>query len=372
MTFYLAPFFLATIFALFFTPLIRIIAQTNKIVDSPAPRKIHSKPIPLLGGLAVFLAFTVTTVIFWYFGYISDAKITNLHILAILAAGLILMIGGFLDDKYSLKPSRQFIFPLMAIILVIAAGVRIQFITNPLGGVLKFPVELGLFLTFFWLLGMVYTTKFLDGLDGLAAGVTAIGSLIIFIVSLSWDVAGSGTSVLALILAGSCLGFLAFNWHPAKIFLGEGGSVFCGFMLGILAIISGSKIATALLIMGIPILDVIWVIGRRIWQGSSPTKPDAKHLHFRLLDIGLTQRQAVVFLYFLTTAFGITSLFLQSKGKVIALLLLTLFMIALAIGLVLVYRFKDKTNKIKMIFLLLAIILILIIIILTIFFSGAA
>ena len=210
---------------------------------------------------------------------------------------------------------------------------------------MAFPDWLGVILAFLWLLGMIYTTKFLDGLDGLVAGVTTIGAIIIFIVSLYWDIPLSGTSILALILAGACLSFLIFNWHPAKIFLGEGGSIFCGFILGVLAIISGSKIATALLIMGIPILDVFWVIIRRIWQGKSPAQADSKHLHFRLLDIGLSQPQAVIFLYFLTASFGITSLFLHSKGKIIALAVLALFMVILAIGLVIIYKLKIKTSN---------------------------
>lgn len=340
--FYIFPFSLALILALIFTPLIKRAAEILKIVDLPNPRKIHQKPVALLGGLAVFLAFSLTLIVFWQKGDIVDVKISDAYLWAILAGGLILMVGGFLDDKFNLKPGRQLIFPLLAIAVVLISGVKITYITSPFGGILGFPLPLGALMAFFWLLGMIYTTKFLDGLDGLVAGVTVIGSLIIFIVSLYWDVPSSGTSVLALILAGACLGFLFFNWHPAKIFLGEGGSVFCGFMLGILAIISGSKIATALLIMGIPILDVLWVIGRRLGQGKSPAKADTKHLHFRLLDIGLSHRQAVIFLYALTAAFGITSLFLPSRGKLIALVILTLFMAVLAVILVSIYRLKSK------------------------------
>lgn len=345
--FYSIPLATAFFLSLIFTPPIKRLAKKLKIVDYPAPRKIHQKPTPLLGGLAIFLSFSLAILIFWSLGYINDAKISNSYILAILLGGLILMIGGFLDDRYSLKPLQQFIFPFLAILTVLFAGIKIQYITNPLGGVLKFPFELGLIFAFFWLLGMVYTTKFLDGLDGLASGITTIGAIIIFIVSLYWDVPSSGTSVLALILAGACLGFLVFNWHPAKIFLGEGGSVFCGFMLGILAIISGSKIATALLIMGIPILDVFWVIIRRLWQGSSPVKADNKHLHFRLLDIGLNHQQAVIFLYLITTAFGVTSLFLHSQGKLVALGILTLFMMILASSLVIIYKIKTQKQKTK-------------------------
>jgi len=343
MLYYLIPFGVATILSLAATPLIKTLANKWGIVDQPAPRKIHQKPMPLLGGLAIFLAFTITVIIFWFNGYIVDAKITDWHILAIIFAGIVLMVGGFLDDKYNLKPAQQFIFPILAIIIIIISGIKIQYITSPVGGIFKFSIYWGVLLAIIWLLGMIYTTKFLDGLDGLVTGTTLIGSIIIFIVSLYWDIPHSGTSILVIILAGALLGFLPYNWHPAKIFLGEGGSVFCGFMLGVLSIISGSKVATALLIMGVPILDLVWVVLRRIWQGKSPTMADRKHLHFRLLDIGLSHRQAVIFLYSLTASFGISSLFLHTKGKIFAILILFAFMFIMAGLLLLAYKLRNKS-----------------------------
>ncbi|MBI3291045.1 undecaprenyl/decaprenyl-phosphate alpha-N-acetylglucosaminyl 1-phosphate transferase [Candidatus Falkowbacteria bacterium] len=331
------------LFSVIITPVVIKLAVKLNIFDQPGERKIHKTKTPLLGGLAIFLAFSLVAVIFWSAGYISDKRILDINVFAILLAGAVLIIGGFLDDKYSLKPLNQLVFPLLATIIAISSGIKIQFITNPLGGILEFPAYLGIIMAFFWLIGMIYTTKLLDGLDGLVAGVTTIGSLVIFFVSLYWDAPLSGTSIMATVLAGSALGFLVFNFHPAKIFLGEGGSLFCGFMLGVLSIISGSKIATALLIMGIPILDVAWVILRRIWQGRSPATGDNQHLHFRLLNIGLSHRQAVILLYFLTGAFGITSLFLKSKGKIIALAILTIVMVVMAIGLVYIYKLKNKS-----------------------------
>jgi len=150
------------------------------------------------------------------------------------------------------------------------------------------------------------------------------------------------TALLCIILAGVALGFLIFNFHPAKIFLGEGGSTFLGFTLGTLAIISGGKIATALLCMGIPILDVIWVVSRRLITKKSPFLGDKKHLHFRLLDIGFSHRQTVLFLWFMSACFGITALFLKSRGKLIALGVLAFIMIVLALILVWLYRRKYK------------------------------
>ena len=260
---------------------------------------------------------------------------------------------GFLDDKYNIR-TKSFIGPLLAAILAVALGITVTYITNPFTAgtglygrsLLYFSGTIGPIFSFFWLLGMMYTTKFLDGLDGLVSGIGAIGAIILFIVSLFWDVPQSGTSILCLILAGSCLGFLRYNWHPAKIFLGESGSVFIGFMLGVLSIISGAKIATALLIMGIPILDVAWVILRRIFkEHKSPFAADAKHLHFRLLQVGFSHRGAVLFLYFLSLIFGVSSLFLQSKNKIVALLILIIIMLILAVALVVAYKIKQKNYE---------------------------
>ncbi|MBN1778720.1 MAG: undecaprenyl/decaprenyl-phosphate alpha-N-acetylglucosaminyl 1-phosphate transferase [Candidatus Buchananbacteria bacterium] len=340
--FYIFPFLVSFFLAIFFTPLIKRLALKFRIVDSPGLRKIHQKPIPLLGGLAIFLAFFISVLFFWFNGSIIDSRVNSFYIIGILLGSLILMIGGFLDDKYNLKPWQQISFPVSAIIITLIAGIRIHFVSNPFGGILEFGVIIGFILAFFWLLIMTYTTKLLDGLDGLASGVTTIAAFLIFIVSLFWDVPFSSTSVLALIVAGATLGFLIFNWHPAKIFLGEGGSVFCGYILGVLAIISGSKIATALLVMGIPVLDVVWVVIRRLFFDRSITKGDQKHLHFRLLEIGLSHRQAVIFLYLLTLAFGFSSLFLASFGKIIALLILLIFMVILFTSLYTIYRLKNS------------------------------
>ncbi len=327
---YIFPLLFAFLLTLIITPVIKKLALSFNIVDAPTlPRKIHKRPTPLLGGLAIYLAVALLIIIYWIFGFITDAKISENHIVAILIGGLILAVGGFLDDKYNLKPKQQIWFPVLAAIIVIISGIKITFITNPLGGVLNIPVSAGLILSFFWILGLTYTTKFLDGLDGLTSGVSSIGFIIIFIVSLSWDISSSGTSILALIMAGACLGFLIFNWHPAKIFLGEGGSTFLGFMLAVLSIISGSKIATALLIMGIPILDVFFVIIQRLKSHSSIAAGDQKHLHFRLLQKGFSHRQTVIFLYAATAFFGIFSLLLKTRGKIIVLIILIIFVISL-------------------------------------------
>jgi len=349
---YLIPFILSFGLAALLTPQIRKLALKQGIVDIPnQARKIQIGHVPLLGGLAIYISYLITLLISWQVGWLADGIIQTRQLLAIIFGGLIIIIIGFLDDKYDIK-TKSFFGPFLAGLIAVGLGITVTYVTNPFTAgtgpygraLLYFVPQIGLIISFFWLLIIMYTTKLLDGLDGLVTGIGAIGAIILFIVSLFWDVPQSGTSVLALILAGSCLGFLIYNWHPAKIFLGEAGSVFIGFMLGVLSIISGAKIATTLLVMGIPLLDVVWIIARRIFkEHKSPFSGDRKHLHFRLLDTGFSQRQAVLFLYVLTLVFGLSSLFLQSQYKIVALIVLILVMIILAITLVVnSQKIKDK------------------------------
>jgi len=199
---------------------------------------------------------------------------------------------------------------------------------------------LSIIITFLWLLATTYTTKLLDGIDGLTSSIGLVASLVIFVVSLSWDVVGSTTSILSLALAGSILGFLFFNWYPAKIFLGEGGSTFIGFSLGVLAIISGSKIATAILVMGLPLLDIIWVIARRVKAKRPIWRGDKNHLHFRLLDAGLSQRQVVIFFSIISLLFGLLSIIFTTKAKIGALIVVIVLMFIVSTWLN--YRLKQN------------------------------
>ncbi|MDO9399692.1 MAG: MraY family glycosyltransferase [bacterium] len=334
-------FILTVLFVVVFTLLIKYIAVKFNIVDKPnQERKFHKKNIPLLGGIAIFLAFFIALYIFQDKLLIGDLTIK--HWIGFFIGGVWLMIGGFLDDKYNLPPSYQIIFPLLAIISVISGGVGIEKITNPFGGFINIGF-LSSILIAFWLLGMMYTTKLLDGLDGLVSGTTAIGALIIFLFTMTTKYYQPDIGLASLILCASCVGFLFFNFCPAKIFLGEGGSLFLGYALGVLAIISGGKIAIALLVMGIPILDIVWTIIRRMIVGKNPFKfADRKHLHFRLLDLGLSVRQTVLVYYFFATIFGLSAIFLQSKGKLYALIILLAIMFLTIISL----TFLDRKKKI--------------------------
>ena len=321
------------------TPLVRLWARQWGALDEPGERKFQSKSIPLLGGWAIWIGFATALVIALFCGWLDDGRLLPMQVGALLLATLILLLGGSLDDRWNLRPLVQIIFPIAAvIIMVVVAGVTVDVVSNPVGHGLWYLAQTGLWLpsiaAFLWLLGMTYTTKLLDGLDGLATSVAAVAGIALFIASLSWDVPRSGTSLLALALVGACLGFLPFNWHRASIFLGEGGSTFLGFTLGVLAIISGAKIATAVLVMGVPMLDVVWVIGRRILSGTNPFRhADRQHIHHRLIDVGLSQPRAVLLMVLVSASFASVALLQRTTGKLIALGLLAAFM--LAFGLVL-------------------------------------
>ncbi|MCX6784831.1 MAG: MraY family glycosyltransferase [Candidatus Komeilibacteria bacterium] len=232
-----------------------------------------------------------------------------------------LLIGGLLDDKLKFSPFQQIIWPILAVVTVLMGGLTVSFVTNPVGGVILVPPALGLIIITLWLLGTVYTCKFLDGVDGLVSGLGVIGSLILFVVSLSWDKPLALTSFASISLAGACLGFWFWNKPAAKIFLGESGSTLIGFWLGSLAVLSGAKIATALLIMALPIMDAAWVIIRRLKLGRSPFKGDREHLHFQLIDKGLSAKQTIILVYCLALLFGSVALWQETIGKIIALVI---------------------------------------------------
>jgi len=331
---FFGAFILALALSLLLTPVAKKLAIKWQIIDRPDfVRKIHKVPIPLLGGVVIFVVFFL--VIFLFYKQLLVGSLQLHHWLGFFIGGLILIVGGTLDDKYNFSPKKQIIFPLLAIAAVLIGGVEIAKLSNPFGGYFSLNVIAWLSPLFIalWLMGMMYTTKLLDGVDGLVSGVSTIGALVIFLFTLTTKYYQPDIAFVSLVLAGAILGFLFYNFNPASIFLGEGGSLFLGYALGVLAIISGGKIAIALLVMGIPILDVAWTILRRLLSGKNPFKTaDKKHLHHRLLALGLSQKQTVLVFYFFSALFGLSGLFLQSQGKLLVLIILVLLMLVLVIS----------------------------------------
>lgn len=359
---YFIFFTLAFILSVIFTKISQWLAIKFKILDYPEKdpqRKIHKKPIPLLGGLSLYLSFFITLVLIFLFKLWPSGAISLKYLLGFFIGSTILVIGGILDEKKDLKPIYQLIFSILAILMVIVFGIGIKYINNPfgqglwfleqskieilrLGGVpyyFSWPADL---LTFAWLFIVIYAIKLLAGLDGLVPGITAIGAIIIFCFSLFTIFIQPQIAYLSIILFGICFGFLLFNFYPAKIFLGTSGEMFLGFILGVLSIISGSKIATMLLVLSIPILDLFWVIFRRIFkEKKSPLVADKKHLHYRLLDSGFSHRGAVIFLWILALIFGLTGIIFPETKTKIAILGLTVFLMFI---LALALRFKKKSH----------------------------
>jgi len=356
---FFVAFISAALLSFIFTFGVKKVALRFSIIDLPSEkRKIHTKPTPLLGGVGIFLSFaSVVLLVTFFTDDLLGGYLLPKHILGILFASTVLIVGGILDDKYSLRPRYQFLFPLVSAIIVIVSGIGISYISNPFGTAFDletikvhlftinslpyFFVLLADLFTILWLLGMTYTTKILDGLDGLVSGLTVIAGVVLFFLSMKEQIMQPETALLSLILAGSFFGFLFWNFYPAKIFLGEGGSTFAGFMIGTLSIISGGKLATALLIMSIPIIDLTFVLIERIWKKQSPVKTaDTKHLHFRLKALGLSTRSIVLIIYSVSAILGVIALTFEGKTKII---LFALFGVLIFCSLIFIAR---KTKKV--------------------------
>lgn len=335
---FLVAFLIALVFSVATTFVVRKVALRFDIVDHPnLERKKHTKPTPLLGGVALYTAFAAALMVWSLFDTsFFEGYLAHKHIVGLLLGGLIIIGGGALDDIRDLKPWQQFLFPIIASVVVVASGMGIEYISNPFGEgfslnqlsidvltINAVPYQLTLFADVFailWLVGMMYTTKILDGMDGLVTGLTVIAAVVLFVLSLSEQVMQPETAVLAALLAGAFLGFLFYNFNPANIFLGEAGSLFAGFGIGVISIISGGKLATALLIFSIPIIDLLFVIIERIMRGESPfSNADTKHLHFRLQEFGLSVRQVVLVFYTFSVLMGVIALQFNGRLKIVLL-----------------------------------------------------
>jgi UDP-GlcNAc:undecaprenyl-phosphate/decaprenyl-phosphate GlcNAc-1-phosphate transferase len=304
------------------------------LVDEPflLTRKIHRKPMALVGGFGIFFAVVFVLVGTNFFAPEFLPQLGFKKWIALLVASISIFLIGTLDDLLNLRPRFQIIGPVFAALTLCFSGVVVTTVTNPLGGIISF-MQFPLFaaiITFMWLMGMMYSTKLLDGLDGLSTGLSGIGALIIFALTQTNQYFEPHVGFVALVFAGACFGFLIINFHPARAFLGEGGSVFLGFGLAVLAILSGSKIATTLLVMGLPVIDVIRLVISRMLRGFPITQGDNQHLHHLFLANGFSQPMAVLLYYGVGCVFGILALFLQSKGKILLLGLLILFAIIIA------------------------------------------
>lgn len=316
-------------------------------MGQPRERDVHIKPIPRLGGLAVTISFLITVgaVSLIVPGSLDFVAYTivglDANLFGILAGVILLLVVGAVDDVKGVNPWIKLGFHVAAGVILAGSGVLIHHLTNPFGGQILLGAGAFLFVVA-WVVFVINAVNWLDGLDGLASGISLIATVILYFLAVRPDVNQLSMSVLAIILGGALLGFLPFNFWPAKIFLGDSGSQVLGFLLATFAIISGGKLATAVLILGVPLLDTLWVIGRRLFTGQPVYKADRLHIHHRLLSAGLSQRQAVMSLYVIAAMFGTIALNTRSLGKLMAGLLL-LTMMALG-GAALAWVTKQQNN----------------------------
>jgi len=320
---FLVVFVVAFALALTLTPLARRLGQRYGFVAAPGGRRRHVGTKSRLGGAALYVAFVVAAVLAQFLPVERQDPRELTRLVGLLLGGTFIFLLGIYDDKRELRPSPQIIAQLIAALIAIQFLIFIEYVNNPFTNqqTAPFPWPFVVAFTVFWLMGMMNTVNWLDGLDGLAAGVAAILSAV-----LAFHMYREGqhsVALLPLALLGATLGFLPYNFHPARVFMGSSGSFFLGFAVGALGIIAGAKMATVLLVMGIPILDVAWRIFDRLRRGRSPLVGDRGHLHFRLLDLGLSQRQIVLLYYLFCSLFGFLALVISSRlYKFLALLVL--------------------------------------------------
>lgn len=338
---FFTPFTIALIVALISVPITIKFANKFKLVDDPKTHKhpaiIHKTAIPRAGGLPIYIAVLVSSIIFLPL---------NFQLSMILLSGLGVVTVGLLDDKYDLSPYVRFGTNILFAAIVVFSGITIPFVTNPLGGILQFSTEdLSAFfipqiLAIVWIVWVMNMLNWSKGVDGQMPGIATISAIVIGIASLRFQTLAEGNIVvaeLAFIIAGASLGFLFFNFYPAKIFPGYSATIL-GFLIGILSILSGVKLATAVLVMGIPTADALFTILRRTISKRSPFWHDKGHLHHLLLQLGLSQRSIAVFYWSMSAVLGAIALTLSSKGKLFAIILL----VVLATGGILFLRFVAR------------------------------
>ena len=330
---YILIFIIALIAAFSITPIVKRFAFKWGAVSVPKDdRRMHTKPMPLLGGLAMIFGFGFSilfTVIALRINLLGESGIfrTIWQFLAFAGGILVIAAMGVIDDIKVLSAKVKLPVHLTIAFLIAWSGTRITDVTNPFAasGMSALPDVVSYIVTILWIVGITNAFNFIDGLDGLATGVSSISAVSLFVVSLilgRWEIA-----VMTAALAGATLGFLPFNFNPAKIFMGESGSTFLGFTLAIISIPGNVKsvaliaIAVPLLVFGVPLFDILYAIIRRIANKRSPMQADREHLHHKLIDLGLSQRQSVVIMYILSALLGMCAVLLADKGALSAIIL---------------------------------------------------
>jgi UDP-GlcNAc:undecaprenyl-phosphate GlcNAc-1-phosphate transferase len=307
--YHVLAFLVSALLVIWSTPLVKRMGFKLGVVDKPGGRKIHKRPMVRLGGVSIFIGTVLALLVVWWTGgFTGLSPEKEYEIWGVTLGGLAFFLIGFADDLFTLPAFNRLIMQLAVAGMAWQAGVQIKFLTIPFLGLVTLHSWVSLVITVVWLVGMANAINMIDGLDGLAAGVSGIAALVMMIVCLFMN--QPAAALIAAALAGGALGFLRYNFNPAQIFMGDGGAYFMGFTLagvGVIGLVKGVTTVAVLLpylILAVPILDISAVVVDRLRRGQSPFAADKRHLHHRLLQAGLSQRLAVLFIYSLTLWVG--------------------------------------------------------------------
>ena len=320
------PFMLAMFVSYVLTPYIKKLAFKIGAVDRPDNRKVHKKIMPRLGGLAIYIAFMI--------GCVASMEITW-DIFGILLGGTLIVALGVADDVYQLPAKVKLLGQIAAACVLVIFDIRIEWVNNPLGGYFYLDM-LSIPFTIFWVISFTNVVNLIDGLDGLAAGVSAIASLTVILVAVQMGY--FHVAILTAALAGAIIGFIRYNFNPATIFMGDTGSMFIGYMLAAISVYGAVKTAATIALivpaiaLGLPILDTAFAIMRRYVNGRPIFQPDKGHLHHRLLATGMSHRETVLFMYGITAVLCIGAVLWAEMDGFYAALIIAVIMTAVAVG----------------------------------------
>ncbi|MBI2405902.1 undecaprenyl/decaprenyl-phosphate alpha-N-acetylglucosaminyl 1-phosphate transferase [Candidatus Microgenomates bacterium] len=315
------PFVLSAVTAALVTVLVIRVAPSFGIVDNPRKRRhpatLHTKPTPRGGGIPIFLALLISTLFFLPL---------NLKLAGIMGGALLLLAVGVADDRRDVSPLFRLVANIVAAGAVVATGITIPFLTNPFGGIINLSVSplIAGVAAIFWIVAITNIVSWSSGVDGQLAGFVPIAAATIGGLSLRFaqDITALPAVTLSLIVGGAYLGFLAFSVYPQRIMPGYSGGALAGYLLAVLAIISGAKLATAIIVLGIPVMDALFVILRRVVGGKSPLWADAGHLHHRLIAAGWNKPQVAAFYWGVAVILGFFVLHLNSQAKFYTIVML--------------------------------------------------
>ncbi len=349
------PFITAFIAVAILTPLSISFIKKLGLIDDPKihkhPAILHKKPVPRGGGIPLFLGILIASLLF-----LSISK----AVFFLFLGSFLALVVGILDDKFDISPYFRFILNIISAVIIVAGGISIPFVTNPFGGtldlnslhlsfsflnqniVLLFSDAVAI-IWFVWVMNMLNWSK---GVDGQMPGIIAISGIVIGILSLRFPILTQNdliSATLSFIIAGASLGFLIYNFYPAKIFPGYGATSIY-LLLAAVSILSSVKLATAILVMGVPMIDGTVTIARRMLSGKSPFRHDKKHLHHLLLEMGFGQRKVALFYWIISAILGSLSLFLSSKGKLFAVIMIIIITVGSLLFLHFVLQRKDENN----------------------------